>query len=450
MKTPIYAVFDVGKTNKKVILFDENRRIIEEQQQVCLETVDDDGFPCESLERLSYWVRSHFQQLRQHPRYALRGVNFTAYGASFVHLGDDDQPVAPLYNYLKPLPEALAERFYADLADAGGGPLGADDFGAATRSPRLGMLNSGLQLYWLKHAKPALHARVRTSLHLPQYLSFLITGEKFSDYTSVGCHTGLWDFAARDYHPWVRREGLDRHLAPLTPDPVAAVVDGVLVGVGLHDSSAAVLPYLHERAGPFLLVSTGTWSVTLNPFGRQPLTPALLRRDCLSYLSPVGQELPAARLFLGREHDYQVQHIANHFHVSPDFYRAVAALPPEAARLRGAAPFRPWCMHGTGPYPAEAAEAWDLAGYPSAPAAYYELLRGLVALQAESIRLVRHHEPTIFVDGGFARNALFCQLLAEAFPEARIQTLEVPQATALGALLHLEQGVASRKTAALF
>ena len=439
MKTPIYAVFDVGKTNKKVILFDEHQRVIEEQQQVCLETVDDDGFPCESLERLSYWVRSRFEQLRQHPRYALRGVNFTAYGASFVHLGADDAPVAPLYNYLKPLPEALAERFYRELGD------GAADFGAATRSPRLGMLNSGLQLYWLKHAKPARYARVRTALHLPQYLSFLLTGEKFSDYTSVGCHTGLWDFARGDYHAWVRRAGLDQHLAPLTTDPVAAVVDGVLVGVGLHDSSAAVLPYLHGHAGPFLLVSTGTWSVTLNPFSRRPLTPALLARDCLSYLSPAGRELPAARLFLGREHDYQVQRIASHFHVGADFYRAAAAaspLPPAA----GAAPFRPWVMHGTGPYPAEPAEAWDLAGYPSAPAAYHELLRGLVALQAESIRLIRQAEPTIFVDGGFARNALFCQLLGEAFPGVSIQTLEVPQATALGALLHLERGVASQKT----
>lgn len=138
MKKRIYAVFDMGKTNKKVILFDENGQVLDEQQQGCLETVDDDGFPCETLERLSYWVRSHYQALRQHPHYALRGVNFTAYGASFVHLGADDQPVAPLYNYLKPLPDGIAARFRADLGAAG------EDFATATRSPWLGMLNSGL------------------------------------------------------------------------------------------------------------------------------------------------------------------------------------------------------------------------------------------------------------------------------------------------------------------
>ncbi|WP_310391834.1 FGGY family carbohydrate kinase [Hymenobacter sp.] len=441
MKKPVYAVFDVGKTNKKVILFDENRQIIDEQQQECLDTIDDDGYPCETLERLSHWVLSNWHLLRQHPNYLLKGVNFAAYGASFVHLGADGQPVAPLYSYLKPLPAGLAAQFDAALDGA------APDFPAVTCSPRLGMLNSGLQLYWLKYAKPELYARVHTSLHLPQYLSYLISGEKFSDYTSVGCHTGLWNFAAGDYHAWVRREGLEEKLAPLTQDSVATVIDGVLVGVGLHDSSAAVLPYLRETNQPFLLVSTGTWAITFNPFNHQPLTPELLRRDCLSYLTPKGQPVPAARVFLGREHDYQVQHIANHFHVRPDFYQSLVQVRPADPR---AEPFWPWCMHGTGPFPEVPARAWDLSGFSTAAEAYQHLLRGLVNILAASINLVRQDENILFLDGGFARNPLFRQLLAEAFPAVSIRTLEVPQATALGALLHLEQGVALKKTEALF
>ncbi|TPG67556.1 FGGY-family carbohydrate kinase [Hymenobacter nivis] len=445
MRKPVYAIFDVGKTNKKILLFDESHRLLEEHQHVCLETVDDDGFPCETLERLTHWVLSNWHALRQHPSYLLKGVNFTAYGASFVHLGADGQPVAPLYNYLKPLPERIAAQFYAAV----GAP--PEEFATATCSPTLGLLNSGLQLYWLKYTRPELFARVHTSLHLPQYLSYLITGEKFSDYTSVGCHTALWDFARHGYHAWVHREGLAAKLAPLLQDPIAAVVDGVLVGAGLHDSSAAVLPYLRRHAAPFLLVSTGTWAVTFNPFNQQPLTTELLRRDCLSYLSPQGQGVLAARVFLGREHDYQVQHIANHFRIkaefSHEFYKTqVTARPADPA----AAPFRPWCMHGTGPYPEQPAQAWDLAGFRTAGDAYQHLMRGLVDILAASIRLVRQDEPTIFLDGGFARNPLFRELLAEAFPGVGLQTLEVPQATALGALLHLEQGVAQQKPANVF
>jgi len=441
-KKAIYAVFDVGKTNKKVILFDEGRQIIDEHLHVCLETVDEDGFPCETLTRLTHWVQDRWQTLRQDPHYAVKGVNFTSYGASFVHLGANGQPVLPLYNYLKPLPEQYTERFYASLGQS------AEAFATDTCSPRLGLLNSGLQLYWLKYAKPEQFARIRTSLHLPQYLSYLITGEAFSDYTSVGCHTALWDFTRNDYHEWVYREGIDDKLAPLTQDSIAAVVDGILVGVGLHDSSAAVLPYLQQGAQePFLLVSTGTWAVTLNPFNRTPLTPELLHRDCLSYLSPKGEMTKAARVFFGREHDYQVQRIANHFHVKPDFYHSLLV-----ARPFDEAPtdFHPWCMHGTGPFPDQPVEEWDLSGYATAVDAYQHLMHGLMHLLTESIKLVRQDEKTIYVDGGFARNPLFMQMLGRNFPEAQIRTLEVPQATALGAVVHMEQGEAWKKTQLLF
>ncbi|NJN34987.1 MAG: hypothetical protein HC817_12755 [Saprospiraceae bacterium] len=34
-------------------------------------------------------------------------------------------------------------------------------------------------------------------MHLPHYFSYLLTGEKASEYTSIGCHTMLWDFEKR-------------------------------------------------------------------------------------------------------------------------------------------------------------------------------------------------------------------------------------------------------------
>ena len=440
-KKSIYAVFDVGKTNKKVILFDEDRQIIEEKQHICQEAVDDDGFACESLTRLTQWVQTHWYDLRHNPHYSLKGVNFTSYGASFVHLGKDGKPVLPLYNYLKPMPEEVAEQFYNSLGQT------SEEFAADTCSPRLGMLNSGLQLYWLKYAKPQLYAQVQTSLHLPQYLSYLISGEKYSDYTSVGCHTALWDFRNKRYHDWVQREGIDEKLAPLIKDSVASVVDGILVGVGLHDSSAAVLPYLQQQTEPFLLVSTGTWSVTLNPFNREPLTPELLERDCLSYLSPQGQMTKASRVFFGREHDYQVARIAEYFHVQPDFFHSwVLARPYDAASHS----FKPACMAGTGPFPKQPAEEWDITGFHTAGDAYQHLIHGLLDILTTSINLIRQDEKTIYVDGGFARNPLFMQVLGWNFPDVKIQTLEVPQATAMGALIHLEQGEAWKKTQLLF
>jgi len=56
------------------------------------------------------------------------------------------------------------------------------------------MLNSGMQILWLKKYKPGLFANVCTILHFPQYLSFLISKEIRSEFTSIGCHTAMWDF----------------------------------------------------------------------------------------------------------------------------------------------------------------------------------------------------------------------------------------------------------------
>ena len=41
----IIAVFDIGKTNKKIFLFDKNFNIVFENSVRFEEIVDDDGFP---------------------------------------------------------------------------------------------------------------------------------------------------------------------------------------------------------------------------------------------------------------------------------------------------------------------------------------------------------------------------------------------------------------------
>lgn len=443
-KKPIYAVFDIGKTNKKLILFDENRQIISEHLHVCTDAHDEDGFASDHLPRLTQWVQAQWQALQQNPLYAVKGLNFTGYGATWVHLDAEGQVLLPLYSYLRPLPEAYVRQFYASLEQS------PEEFAATTRTPHLGMLNAGLQLYWLKYAHPQQYARIHTSLHLPQYLSSLITGDMYSDYTSVGCHTALWDFDRQDYHEWVYREGIDAKLAPLIKDSVSAVANGVLIGVGMHDSSAAVVAYLSEsQAKSFVLVSTGNWCITFNPFSQQPLTPEMLQANCVNYLTPGGEPMLASCVLLGQEHDYQVERIARHFNTQPTFYRSLVSARP-AEQL--ADDFQPtWLNPGV---PAESPQLvkqeWALSQFKTAADAYQHLMYALVNRIKKAIDLVRQDEQTIFVDGGFARNPLFMQYLSRHYPGVMISTLEVPQATAIGALCHLEQGEASKKTRPLF
>jgi sugar (pentulose or hexulose) kinase len=58
---PVIAVIDVGKTNKKLFLFDEEYNLVYERSARFLETVDEDGDTCENIESLRLSV---FDSLR--------------------------------------------------------------------------------------------------------------------------------------------------------------------------------------------------------------------------------------------------------------------------------------------------------------------------------------------------------------------------------------------------
>ncbi len=246
-RIPVTLIFDVGKTNKKLFLFDEQYNIVFEESLQIDEIKDGDGFPCEDLTTLSNWLKQRFKSVYSDTNYDVQAINFSAYGASLVHLDETDKPLSPLYNYLKPYPEHLAKQFYDTYG-------GENVMAKQTASPVLGSLNSGLQLYRLKYEQPLIFSRIQYSLHLPQYLSFLISAKKTSDITSVGCHTQLWNFNENKYHRWVDEEDIKAKLPPLYQGDkiVYSSIDTEMIatGIGLHDSSAALIPYLISFSTP--------------------------------------------------------------------------------------------------------------------------------------------------------------------------------------------------------
>src|SRR5690606_21897801 len=174
------------------------------------ETVDEDGDPCEDVASLQVFIREGLKSVLDLKDFLVRAVNCSAYGASFVHIDEHGRNIGCLYNYLKPYPPSLQKQFYDRY---GGEKL----FSFQTASPVLGSLNSGMQLYRIKHEKPELFNRIKYSLHLPQYLSFLISGKAFAEITSIGCHTNLWHFQNSTYHYWVRQEGILEKFPELVP-----------------------------------------------------------------------------------------------------------------------------------------------------------------------------------------------------------------------------------------
>lgn len=431
-------MFDVGKTNKKLFLFNEQYKIVFERSARFTETEDEDGDPCENLESLRLSVFDSLHEVFRKTEFDVRAINFAAYGASLVHLDEDGKPLTPLYNYLKPYPEELQRRFYDKYG-------GEERVAYTTASPVLGSLNSGMQLYRIKYERPALYERIHRSLHLPQYLSFLVSGRTYSDMTSIGCHTGLWDFTRNAYHQWVTQEGIIDKLAPIVSgdevQPASFPGNGYGVGVGLHDSSSALIPYLVSFHEPFVLISTGTWCISLNPFNHTPLTKAELEADCLCYMHYQGTPVKASRLFAGYEHEQQLKRIAEHFEQPTSksrnmpFNRAlVSRLSEETER------------HQPIGGKISAFGQRDLHDFDTYEAAYHRLVMDLVALQREATDLVVQGSDVkrIFVDGGFSKNTIFMNLLADAFPGMEVFAASMAQATAVGAALAIHKAWNSR------
>lgn len=289
VQLPVILIFDVGKTNKKIILFDEKYNIVFEESIRFEEINDEDGFPCEDIEALTKWIKFSVEKLLVNPNYNIKAINFSAYGASFVYVDNAGKPLLPLYNYLKPYPEHLLERFFNDYGSQ-------EEFTMQTASPLLGSLNSGLQLYRIKYENSNVFAKIKYALHLPQYLSYIITQVPISEITSIGCHTNLWDFKFDTYHEWVSKEGVSKILPPIFKSDACINIEmkgkNILVGVGLHDSSSALIPYQASFHEPFILLSTGTWCISLNPFNYNPLSKEEIQKDCLSYLTYQGTVTP--------------------------------------------------------------------------------------------------------------------------------------------------------------
>lgn len=440
-RIPVVAVFDIGKTNKKLLVFDEQYAVVKEEATSFDEVADEDGFPSENLEALTAWILHQYQQLKQSAAFQLKAVNFSTYGASMVHVDAAGKPVGHLYNYVKPYPEALMKTF---LADRGG----ADAFAEGTSSPIMGHLNVGMQLYWLKKCKPTLFDRIKTSLHFPQYLSFLFTGNAFAETTNLGCHSAMWNFTNADYHSWVTEDGIRAKLATVIKGDIIAGIDKngdeeIIIGVGLHDSSAATIPYLNSFKDPFVILSTGTWIIGLNPFNNELPTAGELKRGCLSYLTYQGSPVKTSMLFSGNDHDQQVKRIAAHFNIAADFYKTVTVdremlqyiliknnnTEDKPSTLAQSAT-TPCAFHKRG-----------LQEFSSPAEVYHQLMWDIIQQQKSALEMILsgNHENNFYVDGGFCKNELFMQLLANAFPAKKIYSASMSQGTALGAALAIHK-----------
>ncbi|AVR95728.1 FGGY-family carbohydrate kinase [Pseudoduganella armeniaca] len=406
------VVLDIGKTNAKLALIDDDGTLLAERR--CPNAPLRDGpYPHHDTEGIWTWMLTTLAEFAGMAH--VDAIVPVTHGATAA-LVDDAGLVLPVPDYEHEPAAALAE--YLALRPSF----------AETRSPRLPAgLNLGRQLAWLAQAYPAAFDRARHILLYPQYWASRLCGVAAGEVTSLGCHTDLWDPQRQRYSTLVERMGWQPLLPPLrqawdtlgTLLPTLAAQTGLpascRIVCGIHDSNASLLRHL--GGDPPAVLSTGTWVIAAAP-GRA-LDGLREEADMLANTSALGQPVPCMRFMGGRE-------FAELAGARPAAYPAAAlqrivcsgtyALPGFAG---AGGPFAGRRGSIVGPAPVNDAER-------SALATLY------VALMSDYCLDALGAGDDVVVEGSFTNNPCFAPLLAALRPGRRIAVTDDASGTTCG------------------
>lgn len=416
MTDPI-AVFDIGKTNVKLLVFASNGTILHERRSTAIWHVVA-GLAVLDDAALFAWITGALADVAA--THGARHVMFATHGCTFGLL-DADGLCAPILDYEQAVPEAVErefERLRPPFCETGtpGLPRG---FAMAKH------------IVWRELRDPTLAARVTHILTYPQFWTWRLCGARVGEISSLGCHTHLWSPARDDYSSLVDRREWRRKLPVLRPAGEivgratvhlpSGEIATIAVHNGVHDSNASLEHYRRLVPGRVTLVSTGTWVVVMNPFcSAGALLPG---RDMLINVSIGHEPVPTARFMGGREFD---------------LIRGPGAADAEpacvAAVIRRGVFALPSFADG-GPFPGRLGGFTNTAGEQVTPDANDRAALAClyVALMTDTVLDLLESRDTIVIDGGLARASVIARLLAALRPQQSVLRGADVEGTARGA-----------------
>ena len=399
------AVFDVGKTNVKLIVFDRGGRVVAERSQPNAPLPPDTRWPYLRLDTERAWAFLLAALKDVGAAAPIEAVSISAHGAAGVlvtEAGVQAQPVDYEFDGF-----AAIDADY----DAARPPF------EETFSPHSARgLNLGRQIFYLERSFPRDFAAASAFLSYPQYWAWRLSGVMATEPTALGAHTDLWRPREGRLSSLVEKQGW-AHLFPpqrrawetlgrLKSEIALAtgLSPSVSVICGAHDSNASLVPYLASRDDPFTVVSTGTWVIIMAVGGKGTLNPA---DDTLANVDVLGRPVPTARLMGGRE-----------FAVLAGEPPAEANAPDIAAIVASGVMAMPAFTDQGGPFAGR--KGWIEGAPPPTPAGRSALATLYSALMT-AYMLERLDAPgDIIVEGGFNRTPAFSAVLAALMAERTV------------------------------
>jgi len=414
------AVFDLGKTNLKLAVFDRSGKLLAERSRPNAPLPPDERWPYLRLDTDAAW-RFLLAALQDAAvRFRIEAISIVTHGAAGVLIGEDDLAPPPMdYEF---------DAFAAVDADYNALRPPFEE----SLSPNVARgLNLGRQIFYLERVFPKEFARARAFLCYPQYWAWRLGGRPASEVTSLGAHTDLWRPTQSRLSSLVEKLAWTPLFPPLrrawdtlgTLKPELASETGLSpearIVCGAHDSNASLIPHLVTRADPFTVVSTGTWVIMMAVGGTAKLDP---KADMLANVDVRGDPVPTARLMGGRE-------FAALAGDAPTEIRATEV----AAIVEAGVMAMPAFSDQGGPF---AERKGRIVGEkPATPAARAALAVVYSALTTAHMLELLEAPGDIIVEGGFNRSPAFAGLLAELMSDRNVVTAPTSGAAAGAAML---------------
>ena len=263
------AVFDIGKTNKKLLIYDENLKLIDTVREQFPEYTEGEVH-YEPVEEMTEWYLRRLKDFSG--TYNIKVITVASQGATAVCVKKDGSPAVPAIAYTTEPGKAFHDGFVRRFG-------GTEKIQRTTATaPMSNLLNLAQLAAYLQKNYPGQFEKTYKFLGFPQYFGYILTGNAGAEPTYMGCHTLLYEHVNKRWS-YIAGElgiidklpgGLSRSwdvLGTITPEIAdrTGLAKDTVVTLGIHDSNASLLPYLIQIKEDFVLNSTGTWCAVMHP-----------------------------------------------------------------------------------------------------------------------------------------------------------------------------------------
>ncbi len=448
------AVLDIGKTNKKTVIFDENLKQVHSEYKN-FPGREIDGLQTEDAEEAFNWFVGELAKLSK--KYDIGAISVTTHGATFACTDKDFNLTIPVISYTNDPGEGFHKNFFAKYGDA-------DKLHREVGTANMGGLaNFGKGVEFVKTRFPDKFSKTVHIVNYPQYFGYMLTGKAAAEYTYAGNHSYLFNFKKKGWSRIADEMEIKDKLPKSIGKPHAVlgtITDEIakktglsrdtIVTHGIHDSNASYLPYLIKEKGKFILNSTGTWFVIMAGAKEASFSDQEIKAAVFCNANVYGDPVKTAVFMAGGELDLYRGLLKKYFNCDKHFdlnEKVYAKILSENSAF-----ILPGFLPGTGPFPdstsriiyegktyhvAELDSKEKFPAFFNDPEYAYAAITLSLAIQTTSmLQNVELSKGTrVFVEGGFRNNHAYCALLAALSPDADVVLSDMSEATSFGSAI---------------